>query len=335
MDTEPPHGTKGRPPQASLLRAGAGEAPVGPAPPVLGPLRLDGKVAVVTGASRTVGVGVALALARAGADIAAIGIEAEELKQIAQLVGAQRARVCTIASDMVGEDEIATSLSCAVNSLGKIDILVHCAEGCSFNVPYLSRRNTELSKRAEASLIGVARLCEHVGRHVASFKTTSLVIVAAPANLRPWPDITASAVGRALLELAQTLAQEWAPDGLRINAITPGPVRTNSPFATDMEPLEAPGASTPSGRWDTLTGVTDAVLWLASDAARYVTGAHIALDGAQNLAVSEEWQLLLSNNPGMVATSHPSRKTRLASVKTRSPSPADANVRPLSAKSTG
>jgi NAD(P)-dependent dehydrogenase (short-subunit alcohol dehydrogenase family) len=298
-------------------------------------LRLDGKVAFVTGASRTVGLAVAHALARAGADIAASGAEAEELKEVARLVGAQGVRVCTIASDMLDEDEIAASLDSAANSLGQIDILVHCADGRSFNAPYNARRNAELAKRAEESLIGVARLCEHVGRHVASLRTSSLVIIAAPANVRPWPDITASAVRRAVVELTRALAQEWAPNGVRMNAITPGPVRTDSPFAMDMEQLRAPNVRTAPGGLDTLAGVTDAVLWLTSDAARHVTGAHIPLDGAQNLAVSEEWQLLLSNSPGVSATSRPSQKTRLASVERRSPSPSDANVRFLSARSTG
>jgi 2-deoxy-D-gluconate 3-dehydrogenase len=278
MDAESTHGTKGHPSQASPVWAG--EATAGVVPPPLGRLRLDGKVAFVTGASRTVGLGVALALARAGADIAAIGVETDELKQLARLVGAQGVRVCTIASDMLNEDEIAASLTSAVDSLGQIDVVVHSAEGCSFNAPYLGGRNAELANRVEASLVGAARLCEHVGRHVATFKTSSLVIVAAPTNLRPWPDIAARAAGLALLELTKTLAQEWAPDGVRINAITPGP-----------------GVSMPLGRRDTLTSVIDAVLWLASDGARYVTGAHIPLDGAENLVVSEEWQLLLSKGP--------------------------------------
>jgi NAD(P)-dependent dehydrogenase (short-subunit alcohol dehydrogenase family) len=295
MDAESTHGTKGHPSQASPVWAG--EATAGVVPPPLGRLRLDGKVAFVTGASRTVGLGVALALARAGADIAAIGVETDELKQLARLVGAQGVRVCTIASDMLNEDEIAASLTSAVDSLGQIDVVVHSAEGCSFNAPYLGGRNAELANRVEASLVGAARLCEHVGRHVATFKTSSLVIVAAPTNLRPWPDIAARAAGLALLELTKTLAQEWAPDGVRINAITPGPVPKDHPYPTDGEPLQPPGVSMPLGRRDSHTSVIDAVLWLASDGARYVTGAHIPLDGAENLVVSEEWQLLLSKGP--------------------------------------
>jgi NAD(P)-dependent dehydrogenase (short-subunit alcohol dehydrogenase family) len=298
-------------------------------------LRLDGKVAFVTGATRTVGLGVAHALARAGADIAASGAEAEQLKDVARLVKAEGVRVCSIASDMLDEDEIAASLSSAVDSLGQVDILVHCAEGRSFNAPYLGRRNEELAKRAEESLIGVARLCEHVGRHVVSLRSSSLVIIAAPANVRPWPDITAGAVRRAVVELTRTLAREWAPKGVRINAITPGPVRTDSRFAIDLEQLRAPNVCTAPRGLDTLDGVTDAVVWLASDAARHVMGAHIPLDGAQNIAIGEEWRLLLSNIFGTATTSRPSRKTRLESVVTRSPSPAEADVRPLAAKSAG
>jgi 2-dehydro-3-deoxy-D-gluconate 5-dehydrogenase len=298
-------------------------------------LRLHGKVAFVTGASRTLGLGVAHALARAGADIAASGAEAEELKEVARLVGAQGVRVCTIASDMLDEEEIAASLDSAANSLGQIDILVHCADGRSFNAPYSGRRNAELAKRAEESLIRVARLCEHVGRHVASLRTSSLIIIASPANVRPWPDITASAVRRAVVELTRALAQEWAPNGVRMNAITPGPVRTDSPFEMDMEQLRAPNVCRAPGGLDTLAGVTDAVLWLASDAARHVTGAHIPLDGAHDIAIGEEWRLLLSNIFVTAETSRPSGKTRLKSVRTRSASPTDADVRLLPAKSAG
>jgi NAD(P)-dependent dehydrogenase (short-subunit alcohol dehydrogenase family) len=235
-------------------------------------LRLDGKVAFVTGASRTVGLAVALALARAGADIAASGLPVDELQEVARLVRAQGVRVHTVASDMVNDGQIPASLGGAVSSLGRIDIVVHCAHGCPFIGPYRGSRTADLGKRAEASLIGLARLCDHVARHVASPRTSSLVIIAPPASTRPWPDIAAVAFRQALLELTKTLAQEWAPNGLRINAITPGTVRSEA-----------------------LASVTDAVLWLASDAASDVTGAHIPLDGPQNVAVAEAWQRLFSN----------------------------------------
>jgi 2-dehydro-3-deoxy-D-gluconate 5-dehydrogenase len=290
---------------------------VSPTPSMLDRLRLDGKVAFVSGASRTVGVAVALALARAGADIAASGVPAVALEEIAELVKAQGVRFRTLASHVVDGVQIAASLGRALSSLGRVDIVVHCVEGCSFVTPYYGRQKADLAKRAEANLIGLARLCDDIARHVVSLRTSSLVIIVPPVSNRPWPDITAVAVRQALLELTKTLAQEWAPTGLRVNAITPGVVLTDHPRGED--PFVA-STAIPPDRSRALTSVTDAVVWLASDAASHVTGAHIPLDGPENVAVAGAWQLLLKNALPERTISSPSQKTHSAFTDRRSPS---------------
>ena len=282
-----------------------GETRVASIPPEPGSPRLDGKVALVTGSPRTIGHGVALALARAGADIAATGTDAEELKALARLVEAQEVRIHAIAHDMLDEKDISTALARALTSLGRIDIVVHCGGGFAFNTPYRGRHRPDLAERAQADLVALARLTEQVGQRIASLGTSSLVVITAPATIRPWPDLTARVLRRAVLELTKTLAQEWASTGLRINAITPGPIRMKSLLPIDDEQLSAGGDHSPAGPWDAIASVADVVLWLVSDAASHVTGAHIPLDRVQDVAVSKDWQLRVGNILGSDTTTRP------------------------------
>jgi 2-dehydro-3-deoxy-D-gluconate 5-dehydrogenase len=313
------------PPTPSLTE----KTPLGPTRPAPDRFRLDGKVAFVTEASQTVGLGVALALARAGADIAASGPSPAVLKQVSELVEEQLVRVHTIASDMSSDDTINSALTSAHRALGQIDIVVHCAKSCSFTGPYLGQRRAELAQRAEASLIDIARMCDHVGRLATPLGTSSLVIIAAPSNLRPWPDITRGVVRRALLELIKTFARNLAPNGVRVNAITPGPVSADPLVPTDTGQRAVRGFHVPASQWDTAGGAADAALWLASDAAKHITGAHLPLDGAQSVEVDEHWQLLFANILGTASTPPTRLKTRFASIDKHSPSPIDATLQIL------
>jgi 2-dehydro-3-deoxy-D-gluconate 5-dehydrogenase len=305
------------------------KTPLAPARPAPDRFRLDGKVAFVTEASRTVGLSVVLALARAGADIAASGSSPAALKQVSELVEEQLVRVHTIGSSMSSDDEITSALTSAHHALGQIDIVVHCTKSCSFTAPYLGQRRADLAQRAEASLIDIARICDHVGRLAITLGTSSLVIIAAPSNLRAWPDITGGVVRRASLELIKTMARNLASKGVRVNVVTPGPVSADPPLPSDTGQRTVCGFHVPPSQWDTAGGVADTALWLASDAAKHITGAHVPLDGAQSVEVDEDWQLLLADILGTASAPPTRRKTRFASIDNRSPSPIDATLQIL------
>jgi enoyl-[acyl-carrier-protein] reductase (NADH) len=163
----------------------------------------------------------------------------------------------------------AEGLKKAFETLAQIDVLVHTARGCPFNRPYIGISHDGLAEVAEQCVRSVAGVCEEAGPHLAQNQPSSVIIINAHQTLRPWPELTAGVMKSLQLELVKLLAQKWAADGVRINAISQRP--------------------------DSLDGVTDVVLWLASDAARHVTGTHIPLDGGENVSVSEEWRQLLND----------------------------------------
>jgi NAD(P)-dependent dehydrogenase (short-subunit alcohol dehydrogenase family) len=270
---------------APPTRSQTEKTPLGPARPAPDRFRLDGKVAFVTEASRPVGLSVVLALARAGVDIAASGSSPAALKQVSELVEEQSVRVHTIASNMSSDDEIISALTGAHRALGQIDIVVHCVKSCSFTAGYLDQRRADPAQRAEASLIDIARICDHVGQLAVALGTSSLVIIASPSNLRPWPDITGGVVRRASLELIKTGARNLAPKGVRVNAVTPGPVSADPHAPSDAGQRAVCGFHVPPSQWDTAGDVADAALWLASDAAAHISGAHVAFEGAQSVEV--------------------------------------------------
>lgn len=238
--------------------------------------RLDGKVALVTATPRDIGFAVAAGLASAGAEVALSASTAEDLRHVAADLRSQGVRVHPIACDTADLARYPDALSTAMDALGQIDILVHTADGCPFNRPYAGSGHDEPGEAAERCLRGVAQVCDQTSRYMARRKTGSVIIINTPETLRPWPELTASAVKFAQLELIKLLAEELAADGVRINAISHGRIAA-------------------AGQRSPLDSVTAAVLWLASDAAQPVTGTHISLDGEGNITVAENWRHLFED----------------------------------------
>jgi hypothetical protein len=116
---------------------------------------------------------------------------------------------------------------------------------------------------------------------------------------------------------------------VRVNAVTPGPVTAVPPVLSDIGQQTLRGFDVPSSQWDTTGGVTDAALWLASDAAKHITGAHVPLGGAEGVEVDECWQLLFANILETASAPPTRRKTRFASIDNRPPSPINATLQIL------
>ena len=252
--------------------------------------------------SQRIGASAALALARAGADVVVGAPASHEPTWTVRTLRGRRPRADPIAWDGEHDDHTSATLGSAIERFGHIDILVHAAEKLTFNRSYLGIRQGSLTTRAEASLLTVDRACDHIGRHMTARRAGSVIIITAPATIRPWPDITASTLTAALIELTKCRAEQWAPHGVRINAISPGTLSAEA-WSPDREMPPAATANAPRNAANLLEGITDAVLWLASDAARNVTGAHIAIDDRQHLAVADDPRRLL--NDILVRGSHP------------------------------
>jgi gluconate 5-dehydrogenase len=164
-----------------------------------------------------------------------------------------------------------------------------------FNAPFLELRESGWHRVMELNLTSVVRMSQAVGRHMTQRRRGSVINITSPATLRPWPAITAySAAKAAVLNLTQSVAQEWAPLGVRVNAVSPGWIRTeiNRAFTDNPTAAAATAADVPLGRWGEPDDLCGALLWLASDASAYVTGAHLTVDGGLTAAVPEDWQAL-------------------------------------------
>jgi NAD(P)-dependent dehydrogenase (short-subunit alcohol dehydrogenase family) len=277
---------------------------------VLDRLELGGKVAVVTRASQPIGFRIGLALARCGAQVVLGAATADQVTEVVRDLRAQGARVNSIAPDTADDHPARAMLVKAIESLGCVDVVVHAPGGYTFNAPY-SRWRNEGSSPADA-LADVAHMCESVGPHMAARRRGSIVIVVPPATVRPWPDITATAMKLALLELTRTLAQEWAHLGVRINAVSCRTIGEDDRPSTDGRRGDV--ASEPPARQSVLDGVTAAVLWLASGAASNVTGLHIPADRGLTITIAEGSQRLLGTLRPAADEPYPETTHRVASI---------------------
>ena len=247
-----------------------------PGPATSEKIALDGLIAAVTGASPRIGPALAVALARAGARVA-VRTPASDQSEVSGVPRTKRALVRPTAPDATQGDQITDTADLSE----QIDILVHVVDRLVFNAHYPSIHTRGLAERAERGLLEAIQLCQHIGRRMSSRNTGSLIIITPSPAIRPWPDITAGMMTTALIELARTLAREWADTGVRINAVTPG-TRDTDPHAPAGSKPDAGTSPTQETSFDNLIGT---VLWLASDRSGQVTGAHMALGRSQPIAL--------------------------------------------------
>jgi NAD(P)-dependent dehydrogenase (short-subunit alcohol dehydrogenase family) len=240
-------------------------------------------------------VAIALGLATSGADVAVTARSESDLQATAQAITATGRRGLAVPGDVTVPAEVDQVVGEVVDNLGQIDILVNNAGGPLFNAPFLDMRPEGWSRLIDLNLTSVASCCRAVGAHMVKRGTGSIINMGSPATLRAWPAIAAYSAAKAgVLNLTQVLAQEWAGAGVRVNIISPGWIKTdvNEAFATNERASTQICSDVPLGRWGTVDDVLGAAIWLASDAASYVTGAHIAIDGGLTAAVPEDWRAL-------------------------------------------
>lgn len=256
---------------------------------------LHGRVALVTGASRGIGAAVAIDLASAGASVGLVARSAEALEAVAQQVRSYGARAVVAICDVTDDMAVHQAVERTLDELGAVDVLVNNAGGPVFNAPFLDTRMSGWERVMDLNLTSVVRVTQAVGAHMVERGRGSVINITSPAVLRPWPAISAySAAKAAVLNLTQVLAQEWAADGVRVNAVSPGWIRTeiNRAFTDDADSAQATSDDIPLGRWGEPDDVCGSILWLASDASAYVTGTHLAVDGGLTAAVPEDWRAL-------------------------------------------
>ncbi|QIK65798.1 SDR family oxidoreductase [Nocardioides sp. HDW12B] len=250
---------------------------------VLDLFRLDGKVAVVTGASSGLGVAFAEALAEAGADVALGARRVEKLDETRAKVEALGRRAIAVATDVSSPEDCQALVDAAVSELGRVDILVNNA-GIGTAVPATRETPEQFRQVIDVNLNGcywMAQACGRVMEPGSSIVNISSVLGLTTAGL-PQAAYAASKAG--LIGLTRDLAQQWTGrKGIRVNALAPGFFASEM---TDQYPdgyLDAMGQRIPMGRKGEAAELAAALVFLAGDAGGYVTGQTIAVDGGMTI----------------------------------------------------
>lgn len=247
---------------------------------------LDGKVALITGGSKGIGKAIALAFAEAGADVALAARGEEDLRQVAKEVQATGRRGLAVPTDVADLDQVKALVDRTVEELGTIDILVNNAGGAPFFSTVEAMRPEGFEKYFRINFTSAFN-CTHAAGPVLLEKGEGCVInVASVAAYIASPGLTYYASAKAaLVSLTRTVAQEWAASGIRVNALAPGWVETemNAGARRESSFYEGVRSQIPMGRWARPEEIASVALFLASDAASFMTGSVVIVDGGQTL----------------------------------------------------
>jgi 2-dehydro-3-deoxy-D-gluconate 5-dehydrogenase len=240
---------------------------------------LDGLVAVVTGAGRGIGRGVATALAGAGADIVAVSRRPAE-PLAADVTGLGRA--ChLVTADLEDMAQVETVIPRAVAAAGRVDILVNnagtIARGPAYDVPL-----DVWHRVLQVNLHAVFRLCQMAAADMLTRKRGKIINIASLMSFEGGILVSPYTASKgAVGQLTKALANEWAPQGLNVNAIAPGYIATDltRPLMEDLSRNPAILARIPAGRWGAPGDLGGAAVFLASAASDYIHGHLLAVDG--------------------------------------------------------
>jgi NAD(P)-dependent dehydrogenase (short-subunit alcohol dehydrogenase family) len=242
---------------------------------------LSGRTAVVIGATSGIGKAIALALADAGADVIPTGRRLALASEVANDIEARGRRALAIASDVGDSASIDELARAVIDKFGKVDILVNAA-GRTIRRPTLEVSDEEWNGIMDTNLTGMLRACRVFGRHMIERQYGRIINIGSLTSLVALYEVTAYGVSKAgVAALTKSLAVEWAPYGVCVNAILPGVFRTalNEGLLDDTDRGRELLLRTPMRRFGQPDEVGGAAVFLASDAASFVTGHLLAVDG--------------------------------------------------------
>lgn len=249
---------------------------------ILDQFRLDGKIALVTGCRRGMGHGFAQALAEAGADIIGVSATLEPSgSEVEQDVLARGRRFKGYACDFADRQALYTFIQQVRRDFPRIDILVNNA-GMILRKPAIAHPDEYWDRVIEVNLTAQFILAREIGKEMVARGKGKIVFIASLLTFQGGilvPSYAASKGGVGQLTMA--LANEWASKGVNVNAIAPGYIATDNTAALRADPVrsEAILARIPAGRWGVPDDLKGAMVFLCSEAANYVHGAILPVDG--------------------------------------------------------
>ncbi len=246
---------------------------------------LDGKVALITGAGQGVGQGIAFALAKEGAKIAAIGRTEAKLQETCDQIAAFGGEALSIVADVHDADAIQRSIDATIHNFSRLDILVNNAYGIAIG-PLLSLTDADFERSMSGSPLSTFRYMNGCHKYLKASGEGAIINLSTSATRR-WDASNYgfyAASKRAVEALSRAAASEWGPDNIRVNTIAPHALSPGLKGWIEANPEEAKAffKTIPLGRvGDCEHDIGAVALFLASPAARYVTGTVIPVDGGQ------------------------------------------------------
>jgi NAD(P)-dependent dehydrogenase (short-subunit alcohol dehydrogenase family) len=244
--------------------------------------RLSGRVALITGAGRGIGRAIALGYAREGADLILTSRSAGELEQAAEAVRAAGVEALIAPADVTDVAQVRALAQAAIQRFGRVDVLVNAA-GIPMVAPTVDLALEDWQRAFDINMTGTFLCCQAIGRLMLEQGRGAIINIASLTSFVGFPQRAAYAATKgAVVQFTKALAVEWAPQGVRVNAIAPGWIRTAlqdrlvAEGKLDRGPIIA---RTPARRLGEPDDIVGPAIFLASDEAAFVVGETLVVDG--------------------------------------------------------
>lgn len=241
---------------------------------------ISGRVAMVTGARRGLGLAMATGLAQAGAKLVAVGTQAD-CRELRRVVEDANGELLYLQADLADRRQRAGLVDKAVEKFGRLDILVNCA-GIQHRQPAMEFDLAAWDRILSLMLTGVFEMSQQAARVMAGQGGGKIIQIASVASFQGgWTVPAYAAAKHGVAGLTQALANEWAAKNIHVNAIAPGYFDTDMCEAIRNDPVREPKIREriPAGRWGKPEELVGPLLFLASDASNYVDGHVLLVDG--------------------------------------------------------